>query len=125
MSVNPLREPPEETTDLYPGLVVCDARVTGSITFGRSRLPVWCVTSLDREKDLARYGWTTERFMEFVYHLLNAARGDLGRLLLVLADVERRSEEQLEGGNDGWWTGRDRTAIANALRAALAHVEAP
>jgi hypothetical protein len=30
-------------TEDYPGLVVDDGRVSGSITMGHSRLPLWCV----------------------------------------------------------------------------------
>lgn len=36
-----LRQPAEDTDDLYPGLTVCDNRVTGSINAGRTRLPLW------------------------------------------------------------------------------------
>jgi hypothetical protein len=120
MSANPLRDPPEATVDLYPGLVVDDEVQTGSITFGRSRLPAWCVTSMDREDDLARYGWTYDRFMEFVCNLLDS-RGELARLLLVMADVSRQRAARF--APDGWWTKRDKAALKAALLRCLACLE--
>jgi hypothetical protein len=52
------REPSEESVDLYPGLVVHDGRVSGSITTGRSRLPLWAFMFV-----AIRDGWggTSER----------------------------------------------------------------
>ncbi len=103
------REPAEETLGLYPNLVVHDGRVTGSITIGRSRLPIWCIIG-----ELVRgdgwdgvelgwspeehYGFTASDMSNFLYNLLEA-RGEFGRLLLVIADAERRESER-----DELWT---------------------
>lgn len=97
------RVPAEETVDLYPGLVVHDGRVSGSITVDRSRLPLWAFihTALtdgwDRVEEgwspTEHYGFTEEHLAEFLYDLLEL-RGEFGRLLLVLAGVER-AERQL------------------------------
>ena len=119
------RTPAEESTDLYPGLVLADDRVTGSITIGRTRLPLWAVISevirkgwdfveeeyypdLDSdninfgestpEENRARciqeyYSFNAEKAAEFFYNLLEQ-RGELGRLVLLLADVERMSTFQ-------------------------------
>lgn len=98
-----LRRPYEESTDLYPGFVVDDGRVTGSITFGQSRLPVWAVLGdlicgggwpsvihgyawPDDAQDL--HGVTDSDLCELLYNLLEA-RGEFGRLLLTIANAER------------------------------------
>jgi hypothetical protein len=95
-----LREPAEESTDIYSGLVVHDGRVCGSITAGQSRLPLWCLIPdvVDGGfKQVAKqwedlHGLTQEGFSDFLYNLLEQ-RGDFARLLLVLADVERQETE--------------------------------
>lgn len=123
-----LRDPDQETED-YPRLVVCDARVTGSITAGYTRLPLWCfVPAMTRE------GWakvkndrnitevTEAQLAEFLYYLLEA-RGDFGRLLCVLADVERRAARESERDENGcftWWyhpkmKGRVRAALQRCI----------
>lgn len=93
----PWREPGEETTDLYPNLVVHDGRVTGSITCGRSRLPLWAFASVaithgweevEGGWEPSDYGFTAKDLAAFVYNLLEA-RGEFGRLLLALANAER------------------------------------
>lgn len=107
MSDGPWREPAEESIDLYPGLVVCDNRVTGSITTGRSRLPLWAFAGVAIEHGWAEvesgwspseYGWDAEKLGEFIYFLLEN-RGELARLLCLMANAERveyeRSEEAL------------------------------
>lgn len=100
---SPWRIPDEESIGLYPGLVVHDGRQSGSITIGRSRLPMSCFihTALrdgwdDVEANWSpthEYGWDADDQSEFLYHLLEC-RGELARLLLVLADVERIEAEQ-------------------------------
>ena len=130
--MNPLRTPPVETADLYPGLVVQDNRVTGSITVGPTRLPIWAVIA-----DLVNGGWDdvehgygpfldrfdADDFAEFVFSLLNL-RGEFARLLLALANVER-----LEGENESserWWENRHmRRPVADLLRRCLDVVEGP
>lgn len=100
----PWREPAEESTDLYPGLVVCDNRHSGSITVGRSRLPVSAFVGYESWAEVVAgwdyiegpgYEWTHERHANFLYHLLEM-RGEFARLLLVLADVERDEGERGE-----------------------------
>ncbi len=125
------RTPSEESTDLYPGLVVSDGRVSGSITAGRSRLPLWALVA-DMvhtgwpavESDFSpssRYDWGPKEMSAFLYNLLEA-RGEFGRLLLVLADVKRLDDAAAE--HDGfdivWWANdvtRDR--VIDQLRRCL------
>ncbi len=105
------RKPAEETTDLYPGLCVHDGRVTGSITIGPTRLPLWAVlpTLIEEDWEAVRenwpavdgYNWTAPDTAHFLNRLMQM-RGEFGRLLLVLADVERSDEE--EGIGQRWWT---------------------
>lgn len=104
MSAGPWRSPDEESVDLYPGLVVHDGRVSGSITTGRSRLPLWAFASVavthgwdevERGWEPSRYDWTVETHARFLHHLLEA-RGEFARLLLVLADADRRDVERTD-----------------------------
>lgn len=108
------RQPAAESHD-YPGLCVHDGRVTGSITTGCSRLPLWCfiTTALGGEGWQAvednwgpgkHYGWDAGRVGMFLYYLLEQ-RGEFGRLLCVLADVERRSQRSRhdEAQIPVWW----------------------
>ena len=102
-----LRQPAEETVDLYPGLSVCDDRVSGSITVAQSRLPLWAfiryvvedswedIVSGDEAyyPGLEAYGWTEEKMSDFLYYLMQC-RGEFGRLLLLMAEVNRLSEEK-------------------------------
>lgn len=97
------RDPDEETDDLYPGLVVHDGRVSGSITAGKSRLPLWAFNSTalysnwdEVEKGWSPtryYGWTEDNHADFLYNLLET-RGEFGRLLLVLANAEREERDR-------------------------------
>src|ERR1044072_3948651 len=84
----PWREPDEESIDLYPGLVVHDGRHSGSITVGRSRLPV-CAFVFDAVTngwDMAddafeiskHYDWDAEKTAKFLHDLLEM-RGEFGR----------------------------------------------
>lgn len=97
------RDPAEESINIYRGLVVHDGRVTGSITIGRSRLPIWAIVP-----DLVHEGWNeiTDSYLEgkeydaaelasFLVDLLNA-RGEFGRLLLTLAEAERQEQERVD-----------------------------
>ena len=54
-----LRRPPEDSTDLYPGLSVCDDRVTGSINVRQTRLPLWAFigTAITDGWESAEDGW--------------------------------------------------------------------
>ena len=99
----PWRNPDEESVDLYPGLVVHDGRVTGSITIGQSRLPVWAIigSAITEGWDTVEWGWspgehygfTDKDLADFLYNLLEC-RGEFGRLLLILADAERRESDR-------------------------------
>lgn len=118
-----------ETED-YPGLVVDDERVSGSITAGRSRLPLWAFTGMGvvhgwQEVETGwpdiegpYYRWSAEKQAEFLTDLLEL-RGDFGRLICVLADAERRERSR---GDTPWWE-RPKTR-KRVLRALLRCVEA-
>lgn len=119
------RDPAEETLDLYPGLVVCDNRVTGSITLGKSRLPLWCFAYVDWPEWDAyatdgdgnggpHYGVTKEALRAFVYNLFEM-RGEFARLLLILADGERRDQGRI--ASKAWW---EKRTNAGALRPSFA-----
>ena len=117
------RQPAEETTDLYPGLCVHDGRVTGSITIGPTRLPLWAFlpTLIEEDWEAVRenwptvdgYDWTAQDTARFLNRLMQM-RGEFGRLLLVLADVERSDEGEVLGPR--WWT---RAATRQRIREQL------
>lgn len=93
----PWREPDAETSE-YPGLWVHDGRQSGSITFGKSRLPVWAVIGelfhgdgwdgVASNYNVTEYGWDEEQFANFIYNLMEM-RGEFGRLVCMLANAER------------------------------------
>lgn len=102
MSIGPWREPSEESLDLYPGLVVHDGRHSGSITVGRSRLPVQVIVgatliesweAVCEDYEIGRYELTFDDLRSFV-HCLFEVRGEFARLLLVLANAERLEAER-------------------------------
>lgn len=118
----PWRVPDEESTDLYPGLVVHDGRVTGSITFGPTRLPLWApqIAFVDAEDYRASKEdvGAGEHFLSDLLQL----RGEFGRLLLVLADAERC--ERVTGSRYCWWqTKRHRKRIAQQFKLCLQVLE--
>jgi hypothetical protein len=148
----PWREPDEESVDLYPHLVVHDGRQSGSITFGRTRLPIWApqweLVDLDdyAQPSDPQVEWQ-EAAESFVRHLLDL-RGEFGRLLLVLADAERRENDreyavidEATGGRGGlvnitpgdpdavdlppaWWEDDDlKASVVEQLRRCLAVLE--
>jgi len=101
---SPWREPAEETVGLYPGLVVHDARKTGSITAGSSRLPLWAFAgvAITHGWDEAEDGWSPSDYgvgryelARFIVDLLEM-RGEFARLLLVLANAERAETERAD-----------------------------
>lgn len=122
----PWRHPAVESDNLYPGLVVHDGRVTGSITVGKSRLPLWAfitwaVGNWDEiESGYApteNYGFTEKDLSSFLYNLMEL-RGEFGRLLLVLADAERCEHNT---SDKAWWqTKRHRKRVADQMRRCLA-----
>lgn len=125
------REPAEETED-YPGLVVNDHRVSGSITVGRSRLPLWAFVGSAVHEDwqyvedgwspTEHYGFTEGDLIAFLGDLLEQ-RGEFGRLVLLLADVERAERTRRA---HRWWfdVKKDRKRLAAQLRRCLALLEA-
>jgi hypothetical protein len=131
-AVNPTvwREPPAMTED-YPGLVVHDGRVTGSITVGQSRLPLWAFIWSAIHKDWTdveagwspteHYGYTADDLSDFLGHLLNL-RGEFGRLVLVLADMERRDRRPM--GRAWWERPKKRQRVIDQLRRCLNALEA-
>ena len=129
MSDGVWRHPAEESINLYPGLVVSDNRVSGSITIGQSRLPLWAFVSWLPEggwepvvqawDDIeTEYGWTAEKMGGFLNDLMEL-RGEFARLLLVLADAER-----LDTSHRHWWeTKRHRKRVGDQLRRCLTALE--
>ena len=121
------RERSATETEDYPGLIVCDDRVSGSITFGRSRLPLWAIATHDLAKGWdevegdfqpSEFGWDGARFFDFVHHLFDA-RKEFGRLLCILADVERQDSDHSEDPGAPWdWQERDsaRQRVLRQLR---------
>lgn len=97
------REPAEETDDIFDGLVVHDGRVTGSITIGHSRLPLWAIIGPlihggweevleDWDYIEEDYEFTSNDLFRFLYNLMEM-RGEFGRLLLTLAAAERNEQD--------------------------------
>jgi len=124
----PWRQPAEETAGLYPGLVVDDDRVSGSITVGRSRLPLWCFPGylvrggwaevVATYPQVTEYGWDAEQCAAFLGNLLDV-RGEFGRLLLVLADAERCDDAGRP--HTAWWQRRrHRRRVREHLKRCLA-----
>jgi hypothetical protein len=84
-------------------LVVHDGRVGGRITAGASRIPIEVLLPeafgfsspyIEFAEVEAEHGVGREALCSFLEQLLTV-KGDLARLLLVLADAERRWREQL------------------------------
>jgi hypothetical protein len=133
-----MRDRLDETED-YPRMFVCDGRVSGSITLGRTRLPLWAINaelvhngweSAAREyypaaDDPAREYYPTEQeTSDFLYHLLEQ-RGEFGRLLCVLADEDRRDLARRQG-HDRWWMQmpRRRARVRAALQVCIDEIDA-
>ena len=84
----------DKVTEDYPGLIVHDDRVTGSITVGHSRLPIWAFVSTMVEAGFAEAKklWDVSDYTNpsdlgiFLQNLMEQ-RKEFGRLLCVLADV--------------------------------------
>lgn len=120
------RFPREESLDLYPGLVVSDDRVSGSITVGRTRLPLWAIPLEFVEWDEWEHPTadiTEHEARMFVFRLLDM-RGEFARLLLVLAEGERVEAAGRLPRDKRWWQTRwHRRRVADQLRRCLAIVE--
>ena len=96
------RRKPTETLG-FPKLMVQDNVVSGSINIRGTRVPLWAIVPTvisdgweQAENNWApekRYGYTKQDLVTFLYCLLEQ-RGEFGRLLLLLARVEKL---------DSWW----------------------
>lgn len=103
------RKPAQCTTD-YPGLEVQDNRVSGSINIGPTRLPLWAIITdwvlSGWEATADNYGvpgsFTEQDMSNFLYELLEQ-RGEFGRLVCILADVERQERLRDEYPFKAWW----------------------
>jgi hypothetical protein len=125
------RHPAEESTSLYPGFVVCDDRITGAITAGSSRLPLYVLPARliyggfnEIEEDFGPdlHGMTADSLCGFLVDLLEM-RGEFARLLLVLADNERR-ERQRPFSDKAWWQRKSaRRRVITQLRHCIAVLE--
>ena len=95
-------------TNGFPKLMVDDDVVSGSINVRNTRLSLWAIiTTAIREgwgaveqgwSPTERYGYSKEDLSHFLYCLLEQ-RGEFGRLLLLLASVEKPEYH----GNLTWW----------------------
>jgi hypothetical protein len=122
------REPPEESTDLYPGFTVDEHRQTGSICFNETRVPTWAITGtlMANGWDGVVDGWdyladSRDDLAGFLYDLMEM-RGEFARLLLVMADAERCERAS---SRRFWWyqTKRHRKRISKQLRRCLECLE--
>ena len=96
---------PAIQTNGFPKLMVHDDVQSGSINVRNTRLPLWAIisTAINEGWEQVDWGWSPDDhygfnkvdLSHFLYNLLEQ-RGEFGRLLLMLADVERRN-------NAGWW----------------------
>ena len=85
-------------TNGFPKLMVHDNFQSGSINIRKTRLPLWAIitTAICEGWEAVERGWsptesynyTKEDLANFLYCLLEQ-RGEFGRLLLLLANVER------------------------------------
>lgn len=118
----------DEGSHLYPGLCLHDGRVSGSITAGCSRLPLWAIssTAIHRSWKEVEAGWaptiTQDEFAQFVRFLL-WQRGEFGRLLLVLADAERCEQSRAQWGRPWWTTKKHRKRVSDQLRRCLSALD--
>jgi len=85
---------------------VDDDRVSGSITVGCSRLPLWAFVgtivtdgweTVVSEEDgwpylEDGYSWTRQKMSDFLYYAMQS-RGEFGRLTLLMAEMNRIGEE--------------------------------
>lgn len=91
----------------FPQLMVHDNIQTGSINIRNTRLPLWAIigTVINEGWEAVEGGWCPKEYNYskqdlalFLYCLLEQ-RGEFGRLLLVLADVEKTEYR----GDLSWW----------------------
>lgn len=127
-------DPQFKVTEDYPGFVVHDDRVTGSVTLGPTRMPLWAPIStmveagyhsaVESWPSLPKYG-SAEAIGSFLQDLFQQ-RKEFGRLLCVLADVERR-EREARNENDSlqpWYANNENVErVRTALQNCLQHLE--
>lgn len=91
----------------FPKLMVADNVVTGSINIRGTRLSLWAIitTAITDGWDVVERSWCPKDYnyseqdlAHFLYCLLEQ-RGEFGRLLLLLANVERPEYK----GDLAWW----------------------
>lgn len=126
------RTPAAESHD-YPGLCVHDGRVSGSITADCTRLPLWAFIwnalvegwpAVEHNWSPSKYGWDAERLGSFLSNLLEQ-RGEMARLICVLADVERRDGVTSKRHDHAWWESKtQRRRVIAQLKRCLAALEA-
>lgn len=115
------REPGIQT-DGFPKLMVNDDVMTGSINVRNTRLSLWAIisTAINEGWDEVErywspeehYGFSRSDLAHFLYCLLEQ-RGEFGRLLLVLANVEHRNV-------NSWWQGiKSRRMVKRQLQRCL------
>lgn len=112
--MSPIWREPAEDTYSYPGLWLSDDCVTGSINVKDSRLPLWAIVGelvqngwkgVERGWEMKRYepNFKQSDLAGFLYYLLEM-RGEFGRLLMELADAERRQQAHDVTKDDrNWW----------------------
>lgn len=130
------RVPAAETED-YPNLTVRDGCVSGSINVDHSRLPLWALiwsavvegwpsVESNWPQITEDYHFSADDLAKFLYFLLEQ-RGEFGRLVCVLADVERREYERQEKRGvigSAWWEHRaSKKRVVDQLRVCLAALE--
>jgi len=108
------RQPATETHG-FPKLMVHDNIQSGSINVRGTRLPLWAIitTVINEGWAAVEKGWCPKEYnyskqdlAHFLYCLLEQ-RGEFGRLLLLLANVEKPEYH----GDSSWWevtSARDR-----------------
>lgn len=110
----------------FPKLMVHDDIVSGSINVRGTRLPLWAIisTAINEGWDEVEHGWSPEKsygftsqdLSQFLYCLLEQ-RGEFGRLLLLLANVER-------GDITSWWEkSSTRKRVVNQLQRCIDALE--
>lgn len=128
-------EAEHDATEDFPGLIVWEERMCGDITVGHSRLPIGMVLAImlqdppvadveDCYPDVTKK--EQRRLVEFVRCLVGHD-GDWGRLLCVLADVNRKTANRRDRNwNAKPWIHRrkDRDRVRAALLTCLAALDA-
>jgi hypothetical protein len=127
---------PDKITEDYPSFIVHDGRVTGSITFGPTRLalrgPIGTMVyagfsrAVESWPSLAEQS-SPEALGNFLEDLFQQSK-EFGRLLCVLADVERQEREARLGSREPfsppWYAHAENVERVRAsLQSCLQHLE--